>query len=144
VPWSAVKRPWWVEKCRLAESLLAEVDDNLAKLSEMQLLGSKKYELAMGTDRMELFGDELQKQLAKAYEKVTTINDALVKYQRFRSAMAGQEDYEKKNAEFQQFLAWYREGLNTALQNLRTRLADELKEPKEPENWRGAGEPASR
>jgi hypothetical protein len=133
VPWSAVKKQLWVEKRRLAEALLKEAEENLARLAETQLLGSRQYELARGTDQMELFGDELQRQMEKAYDKVTTINDALVKYQRFRSLGAGQVDYEKKSAEFQQFIAWYRDGLNTALQNLGIRLKEEMREPPEPE-----------
>lgn len=133
MPWSAVKKQLWVEKRRLAEALLKEAEENLARLAETQLLGSRQYELARGTDQMELFGDELQRQMEKAYDKVTTINDALVKYQRFRSLGAGQVDYEKKSAEFQQFIAWYRDGLNTALQNLGIRLKEEMREPPEPE-----------
>jgi hypothetical protein len=133
MPWSVVKKKMWVERRRLAELLLKEVDQNLASLSEARLLVSTQYEAARGSDQHELFSEDLQRQLEKTYDKVTTINDALVKYQRFRSSSAGQEDYEKKNAEFQQFIAWYRDGLNTALQNLRTRLNAEMKEPPEPE-----------
>jgi hypothetical protein len=133
VPWSAVKQRLIVEKRRLAELILKEVEENLAVLSEGKLLSSKQFEMAKASDRLQFLETGLQRQLEKAYDRVTTVNDALMKYQRFRSSRAGQEGYEKKTAEFQQFIAWYREGLNTALLNLRGRLTEEMREPPEPE-----------
>lgn len=133
MPWSIIRKKLWVEKRRLAELFLGEVDGNLQNLSENKLLVSKVFEVAKGADQLQLFGEELRRQVLKTYEKVTTINSALVKYQKFRSSGAGDPEYEKKNSEFQQFLAWYHGGLETSLQNLRGRLADEMKEPPEPE-----------
>ena len=133
VPPSVVRQRMLAEKRQLAGLFIKEVEENLASLSEACMLGSKQYELARGSDQLQFFGDQLRRQLDKVYDRVTTINDALVKYQRFRSSGAGQEDYGKKCAEFQQFIAWYRDGLNTALQNLRTRLNEDMREPEEPE-----------
>jgi len=134
VPWSAVKQRLEAEKRRLAGLFLKEVEENLSALAEGKLLASKQFETARGADQLQFFEGGLQRQLEKVNERVTTVNDALVKYQRFRSAGAGQDDYEKKTAEFQQYIAWYREGLNTALQNLRTRLVEEMKERPERES----------
>ena len=132
MPWSVVKKKLWVEKLRLAELFLGEVNANLKDLSEGKLLSDKVYEVARGADQLELFGEELSRHITRTYDKVTTINDALVKYQKFRSTSAGDPGYEKKGAEFQQFLAWYRGGLSTSLQNLAGRLKDELeKKPEE-------------
>jgi hypothetical protein len=133
VPWSTVKQRLIVEKRRLAGLFLKEAEENLAALADGKLLASKQYETAKASDQLQFLDAALQRQLAKVYDRVTTVNDALVKYQRFRSAGAGQEDCEKKTAEFQQFIAWYREGLNTAILNLRGRLNEEMREPVEPE-----------
>ena len=133
VPWSAVKQRLQLEKRRLAGLFMKEAEENLAILSEGKLLSSKQFETAKGSDQLQFFESGLMSQLERVYERVATVNDALVKYQRFRSAGAGQDDYEKKTAEFQQFIAWYREGLNTALINLRGRLIEEMREPQEPE-----------
>jgi len=121
------------EKRRLAGLLLKEAEENLSVAGEGRLLVSKQYEAVKAADQLQFLDEGLQRQLAKAYDRVVTVNDALVKYQRFRSAGPEQADYGKKTAEFQQFIAWYREGLNTALQNLRSRLLEEMKEPVEPE-----------
>lgn len=134
MPWSAVKQRLEAEKRRLAGLFLKEVEENLSALAEGKLLASKQLETARGADQLQFFESGLQRQLEKVNERVTTVNDALVKYQRFRSAGAGQDDYEKKTAEFQQYIAWYREGLNTALQNLRARLVEEMKERPERES----------
>ena len=133
MPWSAVKRRLVSERKQLAGLLLKELEENLAALAEGRLLGTKQHEEAEGSDRLQLFGEDLQDQLRRAYDRVDTVNDALVKYQRFRSGGAGRDDYEKKTAEFQQFIAWQREGLSTALQNLRARLSEVLREPEESE-----------
>jgi len=133
VPWSAVKQRLIEERRRVAGLFLKETEENLAGLSEGKLLASKQLETAKESDQLQFLDTGLRRQLEKAYDRVTTVNDALVKYQRFRSAGAGQDDYEKKTAEFQQYIAWYREGLNTALLNLRGRLIEELREPPEPE-----------
>lgn len=133
MPWSVVKKKLWVEKRRLTELFIGEMDANLQNLSENRLLVSKVYDVAKGADQLQLFGDELTRHIIKTYEKVTTINDALVKYQKFRSSGAGDPEYEKKNSEFQQFLAWYSGGLNISLQNLKSRLGEEMKEPLEQE-----------
>jgi len=133
VPWSAVKRKLWVEKRRVAETLLKEVEENLANLSQKRLLVFHQFENARGSDQLQFFGEELRRQLVKANEKVTTINDAMVKYQRFHSAGVMQEGYEKKNAEYQQFIAWYMDSLATSLLNLKARLQEEMREPPEPE-----------
>jgi hypothetical protein len=121
------------EKRRLAGLLLNEAEENLSAAGEGMLLVSKQYEAVKAADQLQFLDEGLQRQLAKAYDRVVTVNDALVKYQRFRSAGPEQADYGKETAEFQQFIAWYREGLNTALQNLRSRLLEEMKEPVEPE-----------
>jgi hypothetical protein len=128
-----VKQRLVAEKRRLAAVFLKEAEENQAALAEGKLLASKEYENVKAADQLQYFDSALQRQLAKAYDRVTTVNDALVKYQRFRSAGAGQEDYERKTAEFQQFIAWYRDGLNTALLNLKARLIEEMREPPEPE-----------
>jgi len=133
VPFSVVKQRLIVERHRLTELFLKETEENLAALAEGRLLVSKQYETTSAADQLQFLTPDLQRQLAKVYERVTTVNDGIVKYQRFRSAGAGQDDYEKKTAEFQQFIAWYREGLNTALLNLRGRLNEEMHEPAEPE-----------
>ena len=133
MPWSAVKQRLIEERRRVAGLFLKETEENLAGLSEGKLLASKQLETAKESDQLQFLDTGLRRQLEKAYDRVTTVNDALVKYQRFRSAGAGQDDYEKKTAEFQQYIAWYREGLNTALLNLRGRLIEELREPPEPE-----------
>jgi hypothetical protein len=133
VPWSAVKQRLIEERRRVAGLFLKETEENLAGLSEGKLLASKQLETAKESDQLQFLDPGLRRQLEKAYDRVTTVNDALVKYQRFRSAGAGQDDYEKKTAEFQQYIAWYREGLNTALLNLRGRLIEEMREPPEPE-----------
>ena len=121
------------EKRRLAGLLLNEAEENLSAAGEGMLLVSKQYEAVKAADQLQFLDEGLQRQLAKAYDRVVTVNDALVKYQRFRSDGPEQADYGKETAEFQQFIAWYREGLNTALQNLRSRLLEEMKEPVEPE-----------
>jgi hypothetical protein len=128
-----VKQRLIAEKRRLAGLFLKEAEDNLAALADGKLLSLKQYETVRASDQLQFLDEGLRRQLARVYERVTTVNDALVKYQRFRSAGAGQEDHEKKTAEFQQFIAWYREGLNTALLNLRSRLNEEMREPPEPE-----------
>jgi hypothetical protein len=133
VPWSVVKKKLWVEKLRLAELFLGEVNANLKELSEGKLLSDKVYEMARGADQLELFSEELSRHITRTYDKVTTINDALVKYQKFRSTSAGDPGYEKKSIEFQQFLAWYRGGLSTSLQNLAGRLKEELEQKPEEE-----------
>jgi hypothetical protein len=133
VPWSAVKHRLIAEKRRLAGLLLEEAEGNLAALAEGKLLSSKQYEIAKAADQLQFLDDGLKRQLAKAYDRVTTVNDALVKYQRFRSAGPEQAEYERKTAEFQQFIAWYGDGLNTALLNLKARLIEDMKEPQEPE-----------
>lgn len=135
MPWSAVKKQLWAEKVRLAETFLAEVEANLLNLSENRLLVAKVYDVARGADLLELFSDELSRQTTRTYEKVTTINDALVKYQKFRSNSAGDPEYEKKSSEFQQFLAWYRGGLTTSLQNLASRMREELLEKPDREQY---------
>jgi len=134
VPWSAVKHRLIAEKRRIAGLFLKEAEENLTALAEGKLLISKQYETTKAADQLQFLDDGLQRQLARAYDRVTTVNDALVKYQRFRSAGPEQADYEKKTAEFQQFIAWYREGLNTALLNLKGRLTEEMREPQEPEH----------
>ena len=133
MPWSVVKKKLWVEKLRLAELFLGEVTTNQTDLLECRLLSEKVYEVAKGADQLELFSEELSRQILRTYEKVATINDALVKYQKFRSSSAGDPDYEKKMAEFQQFLAWYRGGLSSSLQHLADRLKEELAQKPEEE-----------
>ncbi len=133
MPWSAVKQKLVAEKRRLAAAFLREAEENQAALAEGKLLASKEYENVRSADQLQFLDSGLQCQLARVYERVTTVNDALVKYQRYRSAGAGQEEYEKKGVEFQQFIAWYRDGLNTALLNLKSRLREEMREPPEPE-----------
>lgn len=140
MPRSAVKQRLEAEKRRLAGLFLNEVEENLASLAEGKLLVSRQLEAARGADQLQFFESGLQRQLEKVNERVTTVNDALVKYQRFRSAGAGQDDYERKTTEFQQYIAWYREGLNTALQHLRGRLIEEMREPQEPETMARAPE----
>lgn len=133
MPWSVVKKKLWVEKLRLAELFLGEVEANLKDLSENRLLSEKVYDVARGADQLELFSDGLSRQIIKTYDKVATINDALVKYQKFRSGAAGDPEYDKKSSEFQQFLAWYCGGLTTSLQNLAGRLKEELEQKPEEE-----------
>lgn len=133
MPWSAVRRRLVSERKQLAGLLLRELEENLAALAEARLLATRQYEDAEGSDRLQLFGEDLQDLLRRAYDRADTVNDALVKYQRFRSGGGGQDGYEKKTAEFQQFIAWNREGLNKALQNLRVRLNEVLRESEEPE-----------
>ena len=135
MPWSAVKKQLWAEKVRLAAAFLGEVEANLLNLSESRLLVAKVYDVARGADQLELFNEELSRQTTKTYEKVTTINDALVKYQKFRSSSASDPEYDKKCSEFQQFLAWYRGGLTTSLQNLASRLREELLEKPDREQY---------
>lgn len=133
MPWSAVKHRLIAEKRRLAGLFLKEAEENLAALAEGKLLSARQYETAKAADQLQFLDDGLKRQLARAYDRVTTVNDALVKYQRFRSAGPAQEEYDRKTAEFQQFIAWYRDGLNTALLNLKARLIEEMREPPEPE-----------
>ena len=133
--WSVVKKKLWAEKVRLAGSFLAEVEANLQNLADYRLLVAKVYDVARGADQLELFSEELSRQIIRTYEKVTTINDALVKYQKFRSSSAGDPEYDKKSSEFQQFLAWYRGGLSTSLQNLAGRLKGELQEKPDREQF---------
>ena len=133
MPWSAVKKKLWVEKVRLAELFLDEVNANIKDLSEGRLLADKVLEVAKASDQLELFSEELARQITRTYDKVATINDALVKYQKFRSSAASDPDFDKKCSEFQQFLVWYRGGLTATLENLRARLSEEMKEPPEQE-----------
>ena len=126
VPWSVVRKKLWVERLRLAELFLGEVTANQTDLMEGRLLSEKVFGVAKGADQLELFSEELSRLVVKTYDKVATINDALVKYQKFRSSFAGDPEYEKKSAEFQQFLAWYRGGLSSSLQYLAERLKEEL------------------
>lgn len=135
MPWSAVKKKLWVEKVRLAELFLDEVNANIKDLSEGRLLADKVLEVAKASDQLELFSEELARQITRTYDKVATINDALVKYQKFRSSSAGDPEYEKKSAEFQQFLAWYRGGLLTSLQNLAAKLKVENEQKSEDERY---------
>ncbi|MBM4249614.1 MAG: hypothetical protein FJ149_09330 [Euryarchaeota archaeon] len=133
MPWSDIKKRLVLERRQLAGTLLKELEENLSALAERKLLSERRYGLARDSDRLQFLGEELQNQLSRVYDRVRTINDALVKYQRCRSAGAGQEGYEKKTADFQQYIAWYSEGLHAALVNLRARLAEEEREPAEPE-----------
>ena len=133
MPWSVVKRKLWLEKKALAGQFLEETEANLKNLAETKLLATKTYDLAAGADQLQLFPEETGRQIDRAYEKVATINDALVKYQKFRSSAASDPDFDKKCSEFQQFLVWYRGGLTATLENLRARLSEEMKEPPEQE-----------
>jgi len=135
VPWSVVKKKLWAEKVRLAEAFLGEVNSNIKDLTEGKLLADKVYDVATAADQLELFSEELAAQIRRTYDKVNTINDALVKYQKFRSSSAGDHEYEKKSAEFQQFLAWYRGGLLTSLQNLAAKLKDEAVQKEEEDKY---------
>ena len=135
MPWSVVKRKLWLEKKALAGQFLEETEANLKNLAETKLLATKTYDLAAGADQLQLFPEETGRQIDRAYEKVATINDALVKYQKFRSSSAGDHEYEKKSAEFQQFLAWYRGGLLTSLQNLAAKLKDEAVQKEEEDKY---------
>ena len=133
MPWSVVKKKLWVERVRLAELFYGEVNTNLKDLSEGRLLTDKVYEVARAADQLELFSEELARQIARTYEKIATINDALVKYQKFRSSSAGDPEYDKKSGEFQQYRAWYRGGLTTSLKNLAGRFKEESEQKSEGE-----------
>jgi hypothetical protein len=118
--WQFGKAQLAAERKRLAGSLLEEVGVNEKNLAESMPLASKAYELIRGADQLKFLEPDMARQVIQAYEKIVTINDALAKYQAFRDKSAGTPGFDSKNAEFEQFISWYRKDLGTALEGLRT------------------------
>ena len=126
--WQLGKQQLAAERKRLAGNLIGEVEENLKSLAQSEPLASGAYELIKGADQLKFFESDMARQIIKTYEKIVTINDALAKYQTFRERSQGTAGFDTKNAEFEQFIGWYRKDLMSALDGLRTGLEKHLKE----------------